>query len=98
MAALYCLGVGALSCDNPVTNGKISPGFGGGFSFAADSACIVPMDPDLEKDIRQVLEDALAAGKGDGAQTLLAVQAVQRARPDMTVADAKAVVKLVQQE
>ncbi len=34
MAALYCLGVGALSCDNPVTNGKISPGFGWGLSCA----------------------------------------------------------------
>ncbi len=50
------------------------------------------MDSDLENVIRQVLEDALAAGKGDGAQTLLAVQAALRARPDMTVADAVAVV------
>ncbi len=50
------------------------------------------MDSDPENIIRQVLEDALAAGKGDGAQTLLAVQAVLRARPDMTIADAKAVV------
>ena len=56
------------------------------------------MDSDLEKVIRQILEDARAAGKGDMAQTLLAVQAVQRARPDITVADAMAVVKLVQQE
>ncbi len=56
------------------------------------------MDSDPENIIRQVLEDALAAGKGDGAQTLLAVQAVLRARPDMTIADAKAVVKLVRQE
>ena len=56
------------------------------------------MDSDPENIIRQVLEDALAAGKGDGAQTLLAVQAVLRARPDMTIADAKAVVKLMQQE
>jgi hypothetical protein len=56
------------------------------------------MDTNLESIIRQALEDALAAGKGDGAQTLLAVQAVLRARPDMTVADAVAVVKLAQQE
>ncbi len=56
------------------------------------------MDPDLENVIRQVLEDALAAGKGDMVQTLLAVQAALRARPGMTVADAKAAVNLVQQE
>ena len=53
------------------------------------------MDSDPENIIRQVLEDALAAGKGDGVQTLLAVQAVLRARPDMTVADAKAVVNRI---
>ncbi len=56
------------------------------------------MDSDLENIIRQALEGAQAAGKGDTVQTLLAVQAVLRARPDMTIADAKAVVKLVQQE
>ena len=56
------------------------------------------MDSDLENIIRQALEGAQAAGKGDTVQTLLAVQAVLRARPDMTIADAKAVVKLVRQE
>jgi hypothetical protein len=54
------------------------------------------MDTNLESIIRQALEDALAAGKGDGAQTLLAVQAVLRARPDMTAAEALAAVNLAQ--
>jgi hypothetical protein len=53
------------------------------------------MDPDLDNVIRQALGDAQAAGKGDTVQTLLAVQAVLRARPDMTVADAKAVVNRI---
>jgi len=46
------------------------------------------MDPDLENVIRQALGDALAAGKDHLGQTALAVQAVQRARPDMTASDA----------
>ncbi len=46
------------------------------------------MDPDLEKIIRQALEDAQAAGKDHMDQTWLAIQAVQRARPGMTAADA----------
>ncbi len=50
------------------------------------------MDPDLENVIRQALEDAQAAGKDHMGQTVLAVQAVQQARPDMTPADAVAVV------
>ncbi len=54
------------------------------------------MDPDLEKVIRQALEDAQAAGKDHMDQTWLAVQAVQQARPDMTAADALDVVNLVQ--
>ena len=54
------------------------------------------MDPkDLENVIRQALEDALAAGKDYMSQTELAVQAVQRARPDMTTSDALAAVNLV---
>ncbi len=52
------------------------------------------MDPDLENVIRQALEDALAAGKDHLSQTVLAVQAVQRARPDMTAADALDAVNL----
>lgn len=39
------------------------------------------MDPDLENIIRRALEDALLNGRGDMAQAVLAVQAVQRARP-----------------
>ncbi len=46
------------------------------------------MDLDLENIILQALEDALAAGYDHMAQTVLAVQAVQRARPDMTASDA----------
>ncbi len=54
------------------------------------------ISPDLENVIRQALEDALAAGKDHTNQTWLAVQAVQRARPDMTISDALAAVNLVQ--
>ncbi len=52
------------------------------------------MDPDLEKIIRQALADAQAAGKDHLNQTWLAIQAVQRARPDMTASDALAAVNL----
>ncbi len=44
------------------------------------------------------LEDALAAGKDHLSQTELVVQAVQRARPDMTVSDALTAVNLVRRE
>jgi hypothetical protein len=54
------------------------------------------MDPDLENVIRQALGVANAAGRDDMGQTILAVQAAQRARPDMTAADALAAVNLVQ--
>jgi uncharacterized protein YqeY len=54
------------------------------------------MDSDLETVIRQTLGVAKAAGRDDMGQTMLAVQAVQQARPDMTAADALAVVNLVQ--
>ena len=40
--------------------------------------------------IRQALADAQAAGRDDMGQTVLAVQAVQQARPDTTAADALA--------
>ncbi len=56
------------------------------------------MDPDLERVIRQALEDALAVGRDYTGQTELAIEAVQRARPDMTVSDAMAAVNLVQRE
>ena len=56
------------------------------------------MDLGLENVIRQALEDALLNGRDRMAQTVLAVQAVLDARPDMTAADALAAVNLVQQE
>ncbi len=57
------------------------------------------MDPkDLENVIRQALEDALAAGKDYMSQTELAVQAVQRARPDMTASEALTAVKMVRRQ
>ncbi len=53
------------------------------------------MDPDLENVIRQALIDAKAAGKDHMGQTELAVQAVQRARPDMTASVALTAVNLM---
>ncbi len=53
------------------------------------------MDPDLEKVIRQTLADAQAAGRDQMVQTMIAVQAVQQARPDMTAADALAAVNRI---
>ena len=53
------------------------------------------MHPDLERVIRQALEDALAVGRDHTGQTELAIEAVQRARPDMTAADALAAINLV---
>ncbi len=42
------------------------------------------------------LADAQAAGKDQMSQTVLAVQAVQRVRPDMTASDALAAVNMVE--
>ena len=56
----------------------------------------IRMEPELESVIRQARGDALAAGYDHMAQTVLAVQAVQMARPDMTAADALAAVNLEQ--
>ncbi len=56
------------------------------------------MDPDLETVIWQAPGVAKAAGRDDMGQTMIAVQAVQQARPDMTAADALAAVNLVQRE
>ncbi len=53
------------------------------------------MNPDLDNVIRQALGDARAAGFDHIGQTVLAVQAVQLARPDMTDADAVAAVNWV---
>ncbi len=52
----------------------------------------------LQNVIRQALGDALAAGKDHLGQTELAVQAVQRVRPDMTASDALTAVNLVRHE
>ncbi len=56
------------------------------------------MDPDLENVIRQALKDAQAAGKDHISQTWLAVQAVQRARPDMNPSEALTAVNLVRRK
>ena len=65
---------------------------------ANDGAFVSHMEPDLENVIRQTLEDAQAAGKTHISQTVLAVQAVQRARPDTTAFDALAIVNLMRRE
>ncbi len=43
----------------------------------------IRMNPDLENVIRQALGVSKAVGRDDLGQTVLAVQAVQQARPDM---------------
>ncbi len=65
---------------------------------ANDGAFISRMEPDLDNVIRQALEDAQAAGKAHMSQSVLAVQAVQRARPDMTAFDALAAINLLRRE
>ena len=65
---------------------------------ANDGALVSRMDPDLDNVIRQALEDAQAAGKTHMSQTVLAIQAVQRARSDMTTFDALAAVNLMRRE
>ena len=59
-------------------------------------AMLPNMDPDLDNVIRQALEITKTAGKNHMVQTVLAVQAVQDVRPDMTAADALTAVNLVQ--
>ena len=66
--------------------------------IANDGAFLSRMDPDLDNVIRQALENAQAAGKAHMSQTVLAVRAVQRARPDMTTFDALATVNLMRRE
>ncbi len=56
------------------------------------------VDLDLENIIRQAIGDAMATGRDHLSQTVLAVQAVQRARPDMTAYDALVAVNLVRRE
>ena len=53
------------------------------------------MDPDLDKLIRQALEDARAAGKDHLTQTEEAVRAVLKVRPDMTAPAALTAVEVV---
>ncbi len=65
---------------------------------ANDGAFVSHMEPGLDNVIRQAPEDAQAAGKDHMGQTVLAVQAVQRARPDMTAFDALVVVNLTLRE
>ncbi len=65
---------------------------------ANDDAFVSRMEPDLDNVIRQALENAQAAGKAHMSQTVLAVRAVQRARPDMTAFDALAAVNLMRRE
>ncbi len=67
-------------------------------SFMGDGAFVSRMDPDLDNVIRQALEDAQAASKAHMGQTVLAIQAVQRARPDMTTFDALVAVNLMRRE
>ncbi len=65
---------------------------------ANDGAFVSRMEPDLDNVIRQALEEAQAAGKAHMSQTVHAVQAVRRARSDMTTFDALAAVNLMRCE
>ena len=65
---------------------------------ANDGAFVSRMEPGLDNVIRQALEEAQAAGKAHMSQTVLAVQAVRRARSDMTAFDALAAVNLMRRE
>ena len=67
-------------------------------TVANDGAFVSRRVPNLENVIRQALEDAQAAGKAHMSQTVLAIQAVQRARPDMTAFDALVAVNLMRRE
>ncbi len=71
---------------------ELNPRSRAGLFFCRNIRFNTYMDSDLENVIRQALEDAQAAGYDHMAQTVLAVQAVQQARPDMTAADALAAV------
>ena len=65
---------------------------------ANDGAFVSRRVPNLENVIRQALEDAQASGKARMSQTVHAVQAVQRARPNMTTIDALAAINLMRRE
>ena len=72
------------------------PSFALGLFFWRQIRSYTYMGLELENVIRQALEDALLNGRGHMAQTVLAVQAVLKARPDMTAAEALAAVNLIQ--
>ncbi len=54
------------------------------------------MNRDLENVIRQALADARGAGRDSLAQTQHAVRAIHRVRPDMTAPEALTVINMVQ--
>jgi len=55
------------------------------------------MDESLERIIRQSLDNARAKGRDYITQTELAVRAGRQVRPDMTVTEILAMVRLLQQ-
>ncbi len=77
---------------------NLSPVLAAGLFYCRRLRSHIGMDPDLENVIRQALEDALAAGRDHMSQTVLAVQAIQRARPDMTASEALTAVKMIQRQ
>ena len=102
--ARYVVGLGAAKASSepsaPTTTCTIAtrPTLVAGLFFFHHIRSYTYMDLDLENVIRQALEDALLNGRDHMAQTVLAVQAVLDARPDMTATEALAAVILVQQE
>jgi TRAP-type C4-dicarboxylate transport system substrate-binding protein len=58
----------------------------------------VSMDDDLQRIIRQALDDAQAAGRDHVTQTEEAVRAVLQARPNLTAPDALSAVNLLRRQ
>ncbi len=56
------------------------------------------MNNDLERIIRRTLDDARAKGRDRLTQIQVAVEAVRRARPDMTASDALAALHMVRRQ
>ena len=65
---------------------------------ANDGTMVSRIDRDSDNVIRRALEDAQAAGKSHMSQNVLAIQAVQRVRPNMTTFDALVAVNLIRRE
>ena len=65
---------------------------------ANDGTMISRIDQDSDNVVRRALEDAQAAGKSHMSQNVLAIQAVQRVRPNMNTFDALVAVNLVRRE